>query len=271
MGSFNASLKTIGDTRGIPATVELQDGRLSIKAGDSQIGDWLLDDIDLEPTPTGYRLAAEGDQVLLDMSDNEQFAEELSSLSDNDSKKRRGLFSRKEKKPESAVEVEEIQTPIKPKKKPSARGAVSRIPASPMGAASSAKAPRIKEPAPAVEKADTAEKNEAAPAPSARLVAVLDRTIDATEKRWGPLLPNWVFNRIVFVLGFVLMVLAFVFRGTTSLVLLVTGVLALMVGGATYTDDVMASKLLPGRATPTHLMLAGVGLLAVGIGFGLIA
>ncbi len=44
-----------------------------------------------------------------------------------------------------------------------------------------------------------------------------------------------------------------------------------MVGGASYTDDVMASKLLPGRTTPTHVLIVGIGLIALGILFGFIA
>jgi hypothetical protein len=268
MGSFSASLKTIGDTRGIPATVELLEGRLSIKAGDSEIGDWPLEDVALEPTTTGYRLAAEGDQVLLEMSDSERFGEELEKSSRNGRKKKRRLFSRKEKKGESKVEkppagAPAVETPQEPKRE------VARIPAS----VPANERIRPTEPdRPAVpEPVTTAEKKGDGPSFSTRLVEFLDQTIDATERRWGPLLPDWVFNRIVFVAAFLLIVLAFVFRGTASVVLLVAGVIALMVGGAAYTDDVMASKLLPGRATPTHLLLAGVGLLAVGIGFGLIA
>jgi hypothetical protein len=271
MGSFNASLKTIGDTRGIPASVELQEGRLSIRAGDAEIGDWPLDEVTLNPTPTGYRLAAEGDQVLLEMTERDQFGEELERFSESGRKKKRSLFSRKEKKREPEVETPPappvVATPPKPE------GTVSRIPASVMGAASSSRSANRAEPKPAPvrETGTTAKEKGDGTSLSGRLVDMLDRTIDATEKRWGPLLPNWVFNRIVFVAGFVLMVLAFVFRGTTSLVLLVTGVLALMVGGVAYTDDVMASKLLPGRATPTHLMLVGIGLLGVGIAFGFIS
>ena len=304
MGSFNASLKTIGDTKGIPATVELQEGRLSIKAGDSEIGDWPLDEIGLEPTPTGYKLAAEGDQVLLDMSDSEQFTEELQQLSKNGRRKKEekkkkkkqkklSLFSRKEKKTEEDDTHETVEAapatppepvePVRDEPVAAAGEPASRIPDSVMRASSPSREPAAPvapdvppepvsaEAATAEPVARTPETDAEAPSFFARLVAMLDRTIDITEKRWGPLLPGWVFNRIVFVAGFVLLVLAFVFRGTTSIVLLVTGVLALMIGGAAYTDDVMASKLLPGRATPTHLMIVGIGLLAVGIGFGFIA
>ena len=285
MGSFNASLKTIGDTKGIPATVELQEGRLSIRAGDSEIGDWPLDEIALDPTPSGYKLAAEGDQVLLDITDREQFAEELDASSKNGRKKRGDkkkltLFSRKEKKTDEEATRQEASAapaatvePIRDEPSVPASEPTSRIPASVVESSSPPQRP-----APAVEPQATPEPVSAEPEREAkgssffgRLVAMLDRTIDIAEKRWGPLLPAWVFNRIVFVAGFALIVLAFVFRGTTSIVLLVAGVLALMVGGAAYTDDVMASKLLPGRATPTHLMVVGMGLLGVGIGFGLIA
>lgn len=270
MGSFSASLKAIGDTRGIPATVELREGRLSIKAGDSEIGDWHLEDVDLEPTPTGYRLAAEGDQVLLDMSDSEQFAQELSSLSKNGTGRMLGLFARRDKKSER--DVADIAVPVEPKRTPSARETVSRLPASLMGSATSNETRRASEPVAQVTQVteETNRPGKATPSTS-RLVAMLDSAIEASEKRWGSLLPPWVFNRGVFVAGLALVTLAFVFRGLTSVALLVLGVVVLMFGGVTYTDDVMASKLLPGRTTPTHVLIAGVSLLGVGIAFGLIA
>ena len=77
MSSFAASLKTLGDRKGLPATVVLENDRLSIKAGEEPIGDWALDEIRLEPTPTGYRMAAEGEQLLIEMSDVAGFESEL--------------------------------------------------------------------------------------------------------------------------------------------------------------------------------------------------
>jgi len=78
MGSFAASLKTIGDTKGLPATVSVEDGRLSINAGSETLGEWSIEDIRLEPIPTGYRMSAEGDQILIEMREAEEFGKAIS-------------------------------------------------------------------------------------------------------------------------------------------------------------------------------------------------
>lgn len=353
MGSFNASLKTMGDTRGLPATVQLHEGRLTIAAGDTPIGDWALGDIGLEPTPKGYRLAAEGEQIIIEMERRDEFAEELAESSKK--RKRAGLLSRK--KTDSPGRHATRMNGVGTKASDEARAGEAPGEASSSGSAASgpaASGPAASGASPAEapeassdegsgpsaippsliaamrERRETAETEQPEPRPAdpvgeayspgrppgapampsppvpepsrqvpsrppaprpsstepaaapvrpapekttffGRLVGWLDHTIDVTEKRWGPLLPNWVFNRIVFVLAAVLVVLAVVFRGVTSLVLLVFGVILLMIGGAAYTDDVMASKILPGRMTPTHVLMVGIGLVALGIGFGLLS
>lgn len=379
MGSFNASLKTMGDTRGLPATVQLHEGRLTIAAGDTPIGDWALGDIGLEPTPKGYRLAAEGEQIIIEMERRDEFAEELAESSKK--RKKAGLLSRKktDSPGRHATRMNGVGTKASDEARageapgeasssgsaasgPAASGPAASGPAAsgPAGSGPAASGPAASGAAPAEapeasseassdegsgpsaippsliaamrEGRETAETEQPEPRPAdpvgeayspgrppgapampsppvpepsrqvpsrppaprpsstepaaaparvrpapekttffGRLVGWLDRTIDVTEKRWGPLLPNWVFNRIVFVLAAVLVVLAFVFRGVTSLVLLVFGVILLMIGGAAYTDDVMASKILPGRMTPTHVLMVGIGLVALGIGFGLLS
>lgn len=293
MGSFNASLKTIGDTRGLPATVKLEEGRLSIIAGDAPIGDWPLGEIGLDPVPRGYRLAAEGEQLIIEMDDSETFAEELAKSSKKGRK--RGIIGRKATtsdepvptKPAARQEPEPRPAPKKPERRglpgatvltdsevprpsKSTAGLVSRFrnpaPKAAEAPAKPERSRRARKEKPEREKRTVADK-----AGGSGVVGLLDRAIDATERRWGPLLPEWVFNRIVFVSAFVLFAAALVFRGITSIVLLIAGVLALMVGGASYTDDVMASKLLPGRTTPTHVLVMGIALIALGILFGIIA
>lgn len=284
MGSFNASLKTVGDTRGLPATVKLEQGRLSIIAGDAPIGDWPLAEIGLDPVPRGYRLAAEGEHLIIELDDSEQFAEELAR-----STKKKRRRRRKGDASEARVQTRpQIERPPEPKR-PARRGlpGASVLPDSDAPRPSSSTAGLVsrfrrsspetgqqEKPASVRGSAGT----EAAGSSSGKdrragsgVIGLLDRTIDATERRWGPLLPEWVFNRVVFVTALVLLGVALVFRGVTSIVLLVAGVLALMVGGASYTDDVMASKLLPGRMTPTHVLFVGIGLIAFGILFGLVA
>ncbi len=294
MGSFTASLKTVGDTRGLPATVRLEEGRLSIVAGDAPIGDWPLRDIGLEPVPRGYRLAAEGEHLIIEMADVDQFAEELARSSKR--KGRRKGFSGRKADTSGDGGSPQVETPSRPEplpdpKPPRRRGlpgasAVTDT-ASPRPSSSTAglisrfrTSPGTDEPSePAVadRSARAGDTDSGAATPlepggfGARVVGLLDAVIDATERRWGSLLPDWVFNRAVFLAALVLIALAFVFRGVTSITLLIVGVLALLVGGVSYTDDVMASKLLPGRTTPTHVLVVGVSLLALGIIFGLIS
>ncbi len=196
MSSFAASLKTLGDRRGLPATVVLENDRLSIRAGEEPIGDWALDEIRLEPTPTGYRMAAEGEQLLIELSDAAGFESELTK---ND------------------------------------RG------------------PRISLP-----DKDT-------------LLKPVDKSLKAAEQRWGALLPDWVFTRIMVgvVIGTVL-VTVFV-PGLVSTFLMISGLLVVMFGAVVYTDSMLASKWLPGRMSPMHVLLFGVVTLMLGVFLGVIA
>lgn len=291
MGNFSASLKTTGDTRGLPATVRLEEGRLSIIAGGAPIGDWPLAEIGLDPVPRGYRLAAEGEHLIIELDENEQFAEELARSTKKTKSLRGGLFGRKKNASEQRVEPPPKAEPQPEPKRPERRG----LPGASVLTDSEAPRPsnstaglvsRFRKPSPETDQPTKSDRagvptpgRAELPSPTpadergfgSRVVGLLDRAIDATERRWGPLLPEWVFNRIVFVAALVLLVLAVIFRGVTSIVLLVTGVVALMVGGASYTDDVMASKLLPGRTTPTHVLIVGIALIAMGILFGIIA
>lgn len=197
MGSFSASLKTIGDREGLPATVNVDNGRLSIDAGTASIGEWALDEIRLEPTPTGYRLAAEGEQLLLDMADSERFADELSKG--------------KKKRPQVKL--------------PSSEGVMRQV----------------------------------------------DRGLDAAKHRWGSLLPEWVFTRFMFGVVVGALILTIVFPGLVSTFLLLAGVLMVMLGAVVYSDNMLASKWLPGRTTPIHVLIFGVAILMLGVLLGVIA
>ena len=68
-----------------------------------------------------------------------------------------------------------------------------------------------------------------------------------------------------------LVIVALVFPGLTSTIALIAGLVALVLGGVAYSDEVLAAKWMPGRATPVHILLAGVGLIIVAIFFGVIA
>lgn len=77
MRTFDVSLRALGDMVGLPATARLGDGRLSIKTEAADIGDWDLSEVRFEEIPTGYRMSAEGDLILIELTDYEEFAIEL--------------------------------------------------------------------------------------------------------------------------------------------------------------------------------------------------
>ncbi|MFV1960860.1 MAG: hypothetical protein ACC658_03410 [Acidimicrobiia bacterium] len=197
MSSFAASLKTLGDQEGLPAVIHLSEGRLSIAAGKDAIGDWALDEIRLEPTPTGYRMAAEGEQIILELTDADAFESELSR-------------SGKRKRNWSLPDKDKLLTPV-------------------------------------------------------------DKGIALAEKKWGALLPKWAFTRIMFGVVIGALTLTIIFPGLVSAFLLAAGLLMVLFGAVVYTDTMLASKWLPGRMSPMHVLIFGVAILILGVLLGIIA
>jgi hypothetical protein len=81
MGQFQASLRMPGDSRGLSAVVLLHEGRLQVASGEHIIGDWPLDSIEISQIPEGIRVAAEGEVLLLDISDRATFEQEAAAQS----------------------------------------------------------------------------------------------------------------------------------------------------------------------------------------------
>ena len=79
MGQFQASLRMPGDSRALAAVVLLHEGRLQVAAGDHVIGDWAIDTIEISQIPEGIRVAAEGEVLLLDISDRATFEQEAAA------------------------------------------------------------------------------------------------------------------------------------------------------------------------------------------------
>jgi hypothetical protein len=70
-----------GDSRGLSAVVLLHEGRLQVASGEHIIGDWPLDSIEISQIPEGIRVAAEGEVLLLDISDRATFEQEAAAQS----------------------------------------------------------------------------------------------------------------------------------------------------------------------------------------------
>lgn len=233
MGTYNASLRAVGDTRPVPATLLLQDGQLAINSGDVEIGAWALSDISLEPIPTGYRMAAEGEQIIIEIKELDAFREALAN----------GRFKRRSARPKSDTRRPKSDT-RRQKKPKTEQTAVVEAPA---------------RPAPA--KTGIAQKG----------LSLIDGTMDTARKRWGSYLPEWVFTRAMFIIVFVALLLMLIFPGVVSLLLLISSAVLIVFGAVAYTDPMLASRWLPGRTNPSHVLLVGVIVLIVGVLLGVIA
>jgi len=268
MGTFDASLRAIGDTRPLPATVEIADGRMSIAAGSTHIGDWELDDIELQEMPTGYRVAAEGEQILVELKDLDGFAEALARNA------RKTRFRRKVVRPsDDGKMTAEVAAPARPE--PDRPEPASALVTDPKESKRHMRfGSRGSKPEPTATSTETERPvrgQVAVDEDSNRFVATVDRMIGEAEKRWGPLLPPWVFTRGMLLAVTILLVLTIFFPGTASAVLIVLGFALIMFGGVAYSDEIVAAKWLPGRSNPAHPLIAGVAVLILGVLVGVLA
>jgi hypothetical protein len=248
MGSFTASLRSIGDVRALPATVELSEGRLSIVAGSTEIGSWSLDEINLEETPTGYRMAAEGDQILIELRDVESFANELAR---RNTKKR--LLRRE--KPSSSKMTEATMAPAAPQ---------------PVAQQASIPSEVTLPPRQTTEPTRTKGKTESSGL-AQKGIGVVDRILAKAHKRFGPYLPDWLFSRAMLFLALSALVTLILLPGPFSVLLLIAGTLLVLFGAVVYSDTVLASKWLPGRTTPIQALLLGLSVLLLGVLLGIVA
>jgi len=78
MTSFDARLRMMG-TSGLPLGVEidLTAERMTVKAGESEVADWALEEIKVSSLPDGFHIVAEGEEVVVNVTDNKRFASEI--------------------------------------------------------------------------------------------------------------------------------------------------------------------------------------------------
>ena len=280
MGTFSASLKAIGDVRGLDATVELQDGVISIAAGDTPIGEWPLEDIRMEPIPTGYRIAAEGDQILLEVRDLERFNEELTAKRSRFKRRKKGVKEAAESKTEVAEPKTQVAVPEPaptPEPPPTPRAEPTRSPESPIRlepnpeSAPEKKRRRSRRKDRTEDAKPAAASEEVADSFGAKVVAWIDSTVDRASDVLGPYLPEWVFTRLMFGIVVIGLILALILPGFMSAFMLIAGALTIVFGAVAYSDPLLTSKWLPGRTTPTHVLLFGVVILMLGVLLGVIA
>lgn len=236
MGTYTASLRASGDNTSLPATIQLDDGQLSIAAGSQEIGTWSLSDIELEEVPNGYRMVAEGDHIIIELKELDAFREALST----------GRFKRRFKL--RGKERKAADTP-KPVDTPSPRAVTPAAPS--VG-------------------------TESKPGGTAldgftqRVLALVDSIVAKAEKQFGPYLPEWVFSRAMFFMLAGAIVIMVVLPGIFSTLLLVVGGVLVALGAVTYSDPMLASRWLPGRTQPPHVLIGGVATLLVGVLIGVL-
>lgn len=74
MTAFDGRLRVLGET-GLPLGVEvdLTSDRITMTSGESRIADWAFADISISPTSNGFRIEAEGEEVILNVTNAEAF------------------------------------------------------------------------------------------------------------------------------------------------------------------------------------------------------
>ena len=76
--SFDARLRLIGQT-GLPLGVEvdLTGDRMIVNTTDATVADWSLDEIRVSSLPDGFHVKAEGEEIVLNVTEKSRFAAEL--------------------------------------------------------------------------------------------------------------------------------------------------------------------------------------------------
>jgi hypothetical protein len=78
MTAYDAQLRLSGtDDAPISVVVDLTDDRLIMTAGDIEVGDWARDQVRVSAMPDGFHVRAEGEEIILDVTDDAHFALDL--------------------------------------------------------------------------------------------------------------------------------------------------------------------------------------------------
>ncbi|MGH8914765.1 MAG: hypothetical protein ACRDZM_09660 [Acidimicrobiia bacterium] len=99
----------------------------------------------------------------------------------------------------------------------------------------------------------------------------IDLFLKSARDRFGDNVPDWVFTRGGLVAVVALLALCVVFAEVVSTLLLVAGVIALLAGGVTMLDSVIARRLLRHRVTPIQVVIGGGTIFVAGLLIGVVA
>lgn len=78
MSAYEGWLRISGeDEPPLSVEIDLTEDRLTVTAGDIQVGDWSRDEIRIAALQDGFHLRAEGEEIILDVTDDARFALDL--------------------------------------------------------------------------------------------------------------------------------------------------------------------------------------------------
>lgn len=76
MPTFPGSLRLAADPQSrVRADIEVDDDRLVVRAGGDELGNWALSAVTFDPAPGGFRMNADGEDLILTTGDNPAFAQ----------------------------------------------------------------------------------------------------------------------------------------------------------------------------------------------------
>ncbi len=78
MTAYDARLRLDGaDEAPIQVVIDLTDDRFTMKSGDVEVADWSRSEIRVSPLLDGFHIRAEGEEIILDVTDEARFALDL--------------------------------------------------------------------------------------------------------------------------------------------------------------------------------------------------
>ncbi|HEY4607461.1 MAG TPA: hypothetical protein VIH55_07400 [Acidimicrobiia bacterium] len=99
----------------------------------------------------------------------------------------------------------------------------------------------------------------------------LDRFLEWAKDRFGSTLPDWVFTKGGLLAIVALIAFCVVFAELVSTLLLIAGVIALLTGGVTMLDSVIARRILRHKVTPIQVVIGGGSIFVAGLLVGVVA
>jgi len=78
MTEYEALLRIMGeDSPPLPVLIDLSEDRVVIEAGGEQIADWDRHEVRVSALPDGFHVRAEGEEIILDVTEDAKFALDL--------------------------------------------------------------------------------------------------------------------------------------------------------------------------------------------------